>query len=94
MLSQVILTITQGKLAGRQFTFDSLYEHKRNRYLKLMINIAGVIYNHCIALHRRFCERDASIPKKLADVIDLALVEKPEVYFQTAADLKQALLNI
>ncbi|HLP89866.1 MAG TPA: transposase [Nostocaceae cyanobacterium] len=31
-----------------------LYEHKRNRYLKRMINIAGVIYNHCIALHRRY----------------------------------------
>jgi len=31
-----------------------LYEHKRNRYLKRMINAAGVIYNHCIALHRRY----------------------------------------
>ncbi|HLO86233.1 MAG TPA: transposase [Nostocaceae cyanobacterium] len=31
-----------------------LYEHKRNRYLKRMINIAGVIYNHCIVLHRRY----------------------------------------
>ncbi|MFK0735116.1 MAG: transposase, partial [Gloeotrichia echinulata HAB0833] len=28
-----------------------LYEHKRNRHLKRMINAAGVIYNHCIALH-------------------------------------------
>ena len=31
-----------------------LYEHKRNRYLKRMINASGVIYNHCIALHRRY----------------------------------------
>ncbi|WP_066375044.1 RNA-guided endonuclease InsQ/TnpB family protein [Anabaena sp. CA = ATCC 33047] len=31
-----------------------LYEHKRNRYLKRMINTAGVIYNHCIALHKRY----------------------------------------
>ncbi|MBD1926073.1 transposase [Trichocoleus sp. FACHB-90] len=31
-----------------------LYSHKRNRYLKRMINASGVIYNHCIALHKRY----------------------------------------
>ncbi|NJK27350.1 MAG: transposase [Coleofasciculaceae cyanobacterium SM2_3_26] len=31
-----------------------LYNHKRNRHLKRQINAAGVIYNHCIALHRRY----------------------------------------
>lgn len=31
-----------------------LYQHKRNRYLKRAINAAGVIYNHCIALHKRY----------------------------------------
>ena len=31
-----------------------LYEHKRNRHLKRMINAAGIIYNHCIALHKRY----------------------------------------
>lgn len=31
-----------------------LYSHKRNRHLKQAINAAGVIYNHCIALHRRY----------------------------------------
>ncbi|HEY9744257.1 MAG TPA: RNA-guided endonuclease TnpB family protein [Coleofasciculaceae cyanobacterium] len=31
-----------------------LYNHKRNRYLKQAINAAGVIYNYCIALHRRY----------------------------------------
>ena len=31
-----------------------LYEHKRNRLLKRSINAAGVIYNHCIALHKRY----------------------------------------
>lgn len=30
-----------------------LYQHKRNRFLKRMINASGVIYNHCIALHKR-----------------------------------------
>jgi putative transposase len=31
-----------------------LYQHKRNRLLKRSINAAGVIYNHCIALHKRY----------------------------------------
>ena len=31
-----------------------LYSHKRNRLLKRCINAAGVIYNHCIALHKRY----------------------------------------
>ena len=31
-----------------------LYRHKRNRYLKRIINTAGLIYNHCIALHKRY----------------------------------------
>jgi putative transposase len=34
-----------------------LYQHKRNQYLKQSINAAGVIYNHCIALHRRYYRR-------------------------------------
>lgn len=34
-----------------------LYQHKRNRYLKRSINAAGNIYNHCIALHRRYYRR-------------------------------------
>lgn len=31
-----------------------LYSHKRNRYLKRTINAAGVIYNYCVALHKRY----------------------------------------
>lgn len=31
-----------------------LYSHKRNRFLKRSINAAGVIYNHAIALHKRY----------------------------------------
>ncbi|MCC5663031.1 transposase [Nostoc sp. CHAB 5784] len=31
-----------------------LYQHKRNKYLKRSINAAGVIYNYCIALHKRY----------------------------------------
>ena len=31
-----------------------LYSSKKNRNLKNKINIAGIIYNHCVALHRRY----------------------------------------
>lgn len=37
--------------------------------------------------------RNASIPQPLAEVIDLALVEKPEIHFKTAIEFKQALLS-
>lgn len=38
-------------------------------------------------------QRHHGIPQKLAKVIDLALQEKPQIYFQTAAQFKQALLD-
>lgn len=31
-----------------------LYQNKRSRYLKRQVNASGVIYNHCIALHKRY----------------------------------------
>ncbi|NET00206.1 MAG: protein kinase [Sphaerospermopsis sp. SIO1G1] len=38
-------------------------------------------------------KRNQTVPKKLAEVIDTALVEKPKITFQTAAEFKQALIN-
>jgi eukaryotic-like serine/threonine-protein kinase len=38
-------------------------------------------------------QRDATIPKRLAEVIDLALVDRPEIYFKDAAAFRQALLR-
>lgn len=38
-------------------------------------------------------DRNSSIPKPLADVIDLALVDNPEIYFKSAGEFKQALLK-
>ncbi len=31
-----------------------LYQHKRNKHLHRAINASGNIYNHCIALHKRY----------------------------------------
>jgi len=36
-------------------------------------------------------ERDATIPKRLAEVIDYALIDNPEIPFKTAAEFKRAL---
>ncbi len=38
-------------------------------------------------------ERDASIPQPLAEIIDLALVDNPELHFKSAIAFKQALLG-
>jgi len=34
--------------------YFKLYASKKNQNLKNKINIAGIIYNHCVALHRRY----------------------------------------
>ncbi|MDY6806917.1 MAG: protein kinase [Cyanobacteriota bacterium] len=39
-------------------------------------------------------EREPSIPKEIAEVIDLALRDTPEIYFKTAAEFKLALLKV
>jgi len=31
-----------------------LYNTKRLKYLHQRVDIAGIIYNHCIALHKRY----------------------------------------
>ena len=31
-----------------------LYKSKKNRYIHRQINASGSIYNHCIALHKRY----------------------------------------
>ncbi|MBE9126283.1 MULTISPECIES: protein kinase domain-containing protein [unclassified Coleofasciculus] len=39
-------------------------------------------------------QRDASIPRRLAEVIDLALMDCPQIYFKSAAALKRALESV
>ncbi|MEG4285309.1 protein kinase [Microcoleus sp. A006_D1] len=39
------------------------------------------------------CNRTSTIPKPLAKVIDLALIDNPEIYYKSAAEFKQALVN-
>jgi serine/threonine protein kinase len=39
-------------------------------------------------------DRNTNIPHKLAKVIDLSLIEEPEIHFKTAKAFKQALLSV
>ncbi len=39
-------------------------------------------------------QRDSHIPQSLARVIDLALIEKPQIYFQSAVDFKKELMKV
>lgn len=39
-------------------------------------------------------KRDPSIPKKLAEVIDLALIDRPQIYFKMAGQLRSALEEV
>jgi len=38
-------------------------------------------------------QRNGNIPKKLAEVIDLALIEKLQIYFDSAGKFKEALIT-
>jgi hypothetical protein len=38
-------------------------------------------------------DRTPAIPQPLARVIDRALIDSPEIYYKSAAEFKQALLN-
>jgi hypothetical protein len=39
-------------------------------------------------------KRKPSLPKKLAEVIDLALVDQPEIHFKSASEFKRALEQV
>ena len=49
----------------------------------------AVLQNDPVPIHKR----NPKIPKRLAQVIDSALVEKPSITFQTAEEFKQALIK-
>jgi serine/threonine-protein kinase len=48
-----------------------------------------VLETSAVPIRRRL----ASVPARVADVIDLALVDRPEILFKTAAEFKNALLD-
>ena len=52
-----IVSVQSKKKSGRNMLLTykyKLYNAKKNKRLGELINIAGVIYNHCIALNKRY----------------------------------------
>src|SRR5688500_12729319 len=45
--------VSQTMLLTKTYKFK-LYRSKKNKHLDRQLEIAGCIYNHCIALHRRY----------------------------------------
>jgi hypothetical protein len=51
---------------------------------------SSILNNHPVPIR----ERDPNVPEKLAEVIDLALIEQPEIYFKSAGEFKVALQKL
>ena len=70
--------IKQGDFV-KTFCFK-LYKSKRNKKLHQKINIAGFIYNHCIALHKRYYRLYKKFPHKYTVINHLTKIKKLPKY--------------
>ena len=57
-----------------------LYRQKKNRLLHQQIDIAGLIYNHCIALHRRYYKLTGKSLNKFVLMKHITKLKKLEKY--------------
>ncbi len=57
-----------------------LYRSKKNKHLRQQINISGLIYNHCIALHCRYYRLTGKSLNKFALMKHLAKLKKLDRY--------------
>lgn len=57
-----------------------LYQTKKNKNLHQQIDIAGLIYNHCIALHRKYYRLTGKTLNKFALMKHVAKLKKLERY--------------
>lgn len=57
-----------------------LYRQKKNKFLHQQINIAGLIYNHCIALHRRYYKLTGKSLNKFALMKHITKLKKLPKY--------------
>ncbi|MEM8779049.1 MAG: RNA-guided endonuclease TnpB family protein, partial [Cyanobacteria bacterium P01_G01_bin.49] len=59
-----------------------LYQNKRNRYLKRTINAAASIWNHCLALHKRYYSMFGKHLNKFQLMKHIAKLRKKNSYWQ------------
>ena len=69
-----------------------LYQNRINRYLKRSINASASIYNHCIALHKRYYSMFKKHLNKYALMKHIAKLRKKSSYWQLVGS--QASQNI
>ncbi len=69
-----------------------LYRHKRNKSLHQTINAAGMIYNHCIALHKRYYRMFGKCVKKAKLQSHIAKLRNRNKFWQLVGS--QAVQNI
>ena len=69
-----------------------LYSYKRNRYLKRIINAAANIWNHCIALHKRYYSMFGKHLNKFQLMKHIAKLRRKNSYWQLVD--AQAVQNI
>jgi serine/threonine protein kinase len=70
----------------------SLYNMLTGAYPKDFIGndpFAVILHGQVVPIR----QRDASIPESIAKIIDLALVDNPEIYFKSAKQFQGALLS-
>lgn len=59
-----------------------LYRHKKNKYLHYSINASASIYNHCIALHKRFYRMFGKHLNQYRLMKHIAKLRKRIIYWQ------------
>lgn len=69
-----------------------LYENRRNRYLKRSINASASIYNHCIALHKRYYRMFEKHLNKFRLMQHIAKLRRKNSYWKLVGS--QAVQNI
>lgn len=71
-----------------------LYQQKKNRLLHQQINIAGLIYNHCIALHRKYYSLTGKSLNKFVLMKHLTKLKKLDRYQHWSLVGSQAIQDI
>ncbi len=71
-----------------------LYRQKKNKHLHQQINISGLIYNHCIALHRKYYKLTGKSLNKFALMKHITKLKKLDRYQHWSLVGSQAIQDI
>ncbi len=80
-------------LINRTYKYK-LYRSKKNKVLARRIDIAGIIYNHCLALHRRYYRLYGKHLNQYALMKHITKLKKREQYLYWSIVGSQAIQDI